>query len=288
MTIYDNNGILEIIPENEREIDFIETEQGENGKTFVPLKSVTGNYFHISEGNEKTGPAWNYNLSIELTCNHNCECYLKGVCYACSGCYCFIHNQMMYSENVAYLKNHSVAEILTTFQMAIDSNKNIRLFRFFTCGDIPNTRFVDIMAGVARNNPGMKFWAYTKKYAIVNKWIDENGRLPESLVILFSHWLNSDGSYYPMENPHNLPTSEFIPIGQEHLSETVTHICPCSDPNVIANCANCEHACYTLKTGQSMALLEHSTKATKTRDKALKTAKKELKKATKKATKKGA
>ena len=103
------------------------------------------------------------------------------------------------------------------------------------------------------------------------------GELPENLTIIFSHWLNSDGTYYPMDNRHNLPTSEFIPFGMEKLAEKVTHICPCSDPTVKATCATCDHACYSLKKGESMALLEHSTKATKARDKAIKEAKKALK-----------
>ena len=134
------------------------------------------------------------------------------------------------------------------------------------------------MVKIAIDNPGIKFWSYTKKYSIVNKWINANGDLPENLVIIFSHWMNCDGSYFPMNNPHNLPTSEFIPFGREELKETVTHICPCSDPSVVATCATCDHPCYKLCKGESMALLEHSTKATKQRDKDIKAAKASLKK----------
>ena len=74
-----------------------------------------------------------------------------------------------------------------------------------------------------------------------------------------------------------MPTSEFIPLGKEELKDTVTHICPCSDPSVNVTCATCDHPCYTLKQGESMALLEHSTKRTKKRDKEIRTAKKALK-----------
>ena len=280
MTIYNHNGKLEIISEKDRTIGYIETETGDNGKMFVPLNSVSCDYFHITEGNEKTGKAWNYNMSIELTCSHACECYKKGLCYACSGCYQFTRNQMVYTENVAYFFNHSIAEIVETFQFAIDCNPTIKLFRFFTCGDIPNSKFIKIMVKLAINNPDIEFWTYTKKYQLINTYIDEHGNLPDNLTVIFSHWLNSDGSYFPMNNPNNMPTSEFIPIGQEdHIN--VTHICPCSDPSVISTCATCEHPCYRLKHGQSMALLEHSTSATKQRDREIKAAKKALKTAKK-------
>jgi hypothetical protein len=86
-----------------------------------------------------------------------------------------------------------------------------------------------------------------------------------------------------MDNPYHLPTSEFIPLGREELVKWVTHVCPCSDPNVIAKCENCEHPCYELKHGESMALLEHSTTETRKRDSEIKMAHEELKKGMKTA-----
>ena len=250
--------------------------KGINGKNYVVKETVSDFFLHVSEGNSKTGPAVNFNFPIEYTCNHDCECYKAGLCYAENGCYLFASNQANYSENLNFYNNHTDDEFIQAMQLAIDKI-GYSLFRYFTCGDIPNSRFINIMVKLAENNPGIRFWSYTKKYEIVNKWIDENGQLPENLVIIFSHWMNKDGSFYPMNNRHNMPVSEFIPFGQEEKVKTVTHICPCSDPTVKANCATCDHACYTLKAGESMALLEHSTKETKERDKAIKAAKDQIK-----------
>lgn len=278
------NG-LEIITNDERKAFYNEKayslQAGENGLKYAVLSTVTDFILNVSEGNSKTGNAINFNLPVELTCNHCCECYKEKVCYAEGGCYTFPDNQAKYSENLAYFKNHTSDEFITALQLAIDII-DYKLFRFFTCGDIPNTRFFECMVTLAKNNPGIKFWSYTKKYDIVNKYIAEHGNsitaaLPENLVIIFSHWLNSDGTYFPMNNPYNLPVSEFIPFGQEEKAKTVTHICPCSDPTVKATCETCDHACYTLKPGESMALLEHSTSATKQRDKEIKAAKAKLK-----------
>ena len=203
---------------------------------------------------------------------------MEGLCYAEQGCYMFADNQAQYSENYNFYVNSKSSEFIAALQVVIDSNPSIKLFRYFTCGDIPDIRFVKCMVQLAKNNPDVKFWSYTKKYSIINHYLDDNEPLPENLVIIFSHWQNRDKTFFPMDNPHNLPTSEFIPVGQEERKAAVTHVCPCSDPSVNATCKTCDHPCYTLKPGESMALLEHSTKETKQRDKEIKAAKKALKK----------
>lgn len=245
---------------------------GQNGKKYVTQDSVDA-VFHCTDGNSKTGAhVGNYNLSIEYTCSHACECYKSGACYACGGCYQYGSNQAGYTENYKFYRENDVATIAGKITEYIKENK-LSLYRYFTCGDIPGGKFMDVMEKAAQDNPGVKFWAYTKKYSIVNKWMDaHNGELPDNLAIIFSHWLNDDGSYYPMDNPYGLPTSEYIPLGKEELTAAVTHICPCSDPNAKATCATCEHPCYNLKRGESMALLEHSTARTRERDKAIKAA----------------
>lgn len=285
MVIMKTETGLEIITEGQRknlEKGYV-IKKGNNGVNCVTLNSVSSVFCSISEGNDKTGKnVINFNLPVEFTCNHLCECYKNKVCYACSGCYLWGNNQSKYSENLNYFNSVSSDEFIATVQIAIDEFK-YNLFRFFTCGDIPNKRFLSCMVKIAENNPDIRFWSYTKKYSIVNGWIDENGSLPENLVIIFSHWLNDDGSFFPMDNKHNLPTSEFIPLGKEHLKDNVTHICPCSDPSVVKTCATCDHPCYTLKNGESMALLEHSTGRTATRDAEIRKSHETLKKAAKKA-----
>lgn len=279
MIIKNENGTMKVIDNGIRKAGYAEngyiSAKGENNGNYVILDSVTSNILNVSEGNSKTGNAINFNLPIEYTCNHCCECYKNKVCYAENGCYSFSDNQAKYSENLRFFNSNSDEKFIQALQLAIDEI-GYSLFRYFTCGDIPNSRFFRIMVKLAILNPEIKFWSYTKKYNIVNSWIDENGKLPENLTIVFSHWLNNDGTYFPMDNKYNLPVSEFIPFGKEHLKETVTHICPCSDPTKKATCETCDYPCYNLKSGESMALLEHSTKATKERDKAIKQAKERL------------
>ena len=252
---------------------------GKNGAKYVVADTVTNSWLHIVDGNSKVGESViNFNFPIEYTCKHDCECYKNKACYACHGCYTFSDNQAAYTENYNFYKSVPKPLFVAALQSAINKF-NLPLMRYFTIGDIPDAAFLDCMVIIAKHNPCMRFWSYTKKYSIVNNYIRKHGELPENLVIIFSHWLNDNGTYYPMENPYNLPTSDFIPFGKEQLAEKVTHICPCSDPTVKATCATCEKPCYKLAHGESMALLEHSTKRTKERDKALRLAHEKLEKA---------
>ena len=245
---------------------------GKNGLKYVAFHSVRKDHIHVSIKNSKTGNVIAFNLPVEYTCKHDCECYSKKNCYACGGCYMFLLNQASYSENLSYFLNHSTEEFIEEICYQIAKHPSRKLFRWFTCGDIVNVRFLQAMVEIARRNPQIRFWTYTKKYMIVNSYCATYGldSIPENLHIIFSHWMNDDGSYYPMPNPYSFPTSEFIPYGKEEMLNTVTHVCPCSNPTVHENCCNCSHPCYELKHGESMALVEHSTERTKTRDKAIK------------------
>lgn len=257
-----------------------------NGHKYVDVETVRNDTLNNSNGNSKTGDnVGNFNFPIKYTCVM-CECRIDGVCYALDGCYNFASNQATYSENLAFYRSVDSETFVSRMVDDILENK-WELFRYFTCGDIADLRFFKCMIEIANRLPNVKFWSYTKKYGIVNFYVSEHGleSIPKNLTIIFSHWRNKDGSYFPMPNPYNFPTSEFIPIGEEHLTETVTHICPCSDPDVVAQCKTCDHPCYELKHGESMALLEHSTKETKERDRAIKASHDKIKKESKKAKK---
>lgn len=252
--------------------------KSENGLNYISCFDVPENIHVTKQGNSKTGkPVGSYNFPVEQSCNHKCECYKDATCYACGGFYQMPDNMNSYAENLAFFLKNDNKTFCDTFCENLKKNGN-KKFRYFTIGDILNSRFFECMIENARRMPNVKFWSYTKKYSIVNNWCDKNGieNFPENLTIVFSHWLNKDGSYFPMKNPYNFPTSEFIPYGKEYLAETVTHICPCSNPDVLATCDTCDHPCYELKHGESMALLEHSTKQTKQRDKEVKAAHKKL------------
>lgn len=250
------------------------------GYKAVSTDSVINNRFNFSIGNSKLGKrVLNYGMDIMSTCAP-CECKTKGICYGTCGLFQMGSNLQRAAENFVFWKVQGNDETVKAIQFAIDSNPGIDKFRHFEIGDIPNLDYLkNVMVRLAIDNPGVHFWTYTKKYSVVNAFVDKYGleAIPSNLAIIFSHWMNQDGSYYPMDNKYDFPTSEFIPFGKEdELLPGITHVCPCSDPDVVAHCEDCEHPCFKLQHGQSMALLEHSTKATAKRDKAIKAAHKAI------------
>ena len=137
---------------------------GENGCKFVDLKSVVNFILHITYGgNTKTGVVMAFNFPIEFSCHHGCECYNKKKCYACGGHYAHASNQAGYMENLAYFLTHTSEEFIEYVVNDIRVNGTSRLFRWFTCGDILNERFLYCMCEVAKRLRHIKFWTYTKK-----------------------------------------------------------------------------------------------------------------------------
>lgn len=241
---------------------------------------------HLPAGNSKIGSkkAMAYGHVIPATCDNRCECFKDKICYGCHGFYIMYPvNQLFLADNMLFFKKYGYKATAVAIIKEI-KRTHCQYFRWFTVGDIPNIDFIKMMVLVGRECPEVEFWGYTKKYMLVNHYIDKymNGDAAEFLELtglIFSHWRNKDGSFFKMTNPYNMPLSEFIPYGMESEAENATHICPCSDPDVFKTCITCDHPCYKLKLGESMALLEHSTPRTAARDKAIHESHEKLKKA---------
>ena len=244
---------------------------------------------HIAGGNSKTGTnhVLCYGHTIEESCNHSCGCYADKMCYGMQGFYqMYTVNQLYLADNLYYFRVYGW-ETMADEIIAYLQKKHCKFFRWFTVGDIVNIDFLHMIVKVGKALPHIKFWGYTKKYMLVNhyieKYFDGNAKAFHNCTgLIFSHWRNNDGSFFEMLNPYKLPTSEFIPLGMEHESEKADHVCPCSNPDIYENCCNCSTPCYELKIGQSMALLEHSTARTSARDKAVKKAHEAIKNGAKK------
>lgn len=113
-----------------------EVKKGRNGKNYVPYsnEAVRSDLLHLStSGNSKTGPVAAFNLPVENSCSHYCECYYKAICYACSGFYMFASNQLSYAENLKYFLNHSSNAFVNEIVYQVMLSR-LNLFRWFTCG----------------------------------------------------------------------------------------------------------------------------------------------------------
>lgn len=125
------------------------------------------------------------------------------------------------------------------------AKRNLRWFRFHAGADILNAGYFNGMIRVAKDNPHCRVLAFTKMFSVVNRWIDNNGELPENLQIIFSEWKGQE-----MDNPYNLPTSRPVWKG-----EVVPSGIWCG-----GNCSECAEkngGCWSLKKGQRILFEAH-------------------------------
>ena len=122
----------------------------------------------------------------------------------------------------------------------------VRFFRFHVSGDIINKAYFHHMVDIANNNPHCEILCFTKRYSIVNDWIDNNGGIPSNLHILFSGWNNLTPN-----NPHRLPETNVFTCESDFNENW--KVCG-------GNCFNCACrgvGCWQAKTGDTIAFKMH-------------------------------
>ena len=138
----------------------------------------------------------------------------------------------------AYIKNSLlfIQDAKATEQKILNKIPYAGMFRWHVSGDILNTEYFEMMIRIAKKRPNVLFMAFTKKFEIVNDWMDENGTLPKNLNMIFSHWI---GETVP--NPNNLPLSvvRFKKSENEHLEGLDLIECPSNDKDWDGSCSTC-------------------------------------------------
>ena len=160
----------------------------------------------ISKGNRKIGYVPNVSLMPMLTCP-NCR-HCKSLCYDIKACLQYANVLRARAKNTALLLN-APSEYWAQINAYLDHTKKT-VFRFHVGGEIKDFRYFLDLIETVKSHPNIRFWTYTKSYAIVNQWIHENGNLPSNLSVMFSVWKEKDskGNIRTIEfpNPYNLPT----------------------------------------------------------------------------------
>lgn len=198
---------------------------------------------HISYNNSKLGKLIpSVNLPAVVTCRENAPC--RNGCYACKGRFCFRNVKTPIERNL---------EVWETDPYEFEEEvKNAAFghyfFRWHSSGDIVNEAYFEMMVRVAEALPLVSFLAFTKKFEIVNAWMDKHGDLPKNLSIVFSAW----GDWIP-DNPHNLPMAWVRFKKRETFIPENAETCPgyCGD------CVRTTACCWHLKKGQHVVFNEH-------------------------------
>lgn len=198
------------------------------------------NKISISPGNDKMGRIPSVSLPPVVTCPPGCPCAAK--CYAVKLCRIYSTVKKAYQNNLDIL-NNNWCEYWRQVRAAVAVT---RFFRFHVSGDIPNAAYFKEIVITAKQNPHTDILTFTKRYEIVNNYINVFGDLPANLHIIFSEW----GAQIP-PNPHNLPTAAVIFKHTEPRPEWL--ICG-------GNCSECACrgvGCWQIKNGQTIAFYEH-------------------------------
>ena len=195
----------------------------------------------ISKGNSKLGAIPSVSLPSIKTCR-SCAC--------CEKCYAQKLERLRPSVKNAY--EHNLGVLLsdpTTYWREVEASVMMsRFFRFHVSGDIPNTSYLENMVAVAGRNTHCEILCFTKRYEMVNEFIQKNGELPNNLHMIFSGWVGLD-----MANPFSLPEAH---VRYRDGSTTAREdAIECG-----GNCTECaltEGGCWNLQKGQQVIFNEH-------------------------------
>lgn len=195
----------------------------------------------VSKGNSKLGQIPSVSLPSIKTCR-NCACREK--------CYAQKLERLRPSVKNAY--EHNLGVLLsdpTTYWREVEASVMMsRFFRFHVSGDIPNAAYLENMVAVAGRNAHCEILCFTKRYEMVNEFIQKNGELPSNLHMIFSGWVGLD-----MANPFSLPEAH---VRYRDGSTTAREdAIECS-----GNCTECaltEGGCWNLQKGQQVVFNEH-------------------------------
>lgn len=217
----------------------------------------------ISKGNSKMGSIQSISLPSVVTCR-SCDCQKK--------CYARKLERLRPSVAKAYQRNLEVLQSdPETYWREVEASIMMsRFFRFHVSGDIPNADYFARMVDIAKRNPHCEILCFTKKYEIVNGYINEaymdsiagttihpqlynmwmvaEQVIPKNLHMVLSAWVSLD-----MVNPFSLPEAHV-----RYRDNTTT----ARDDAVECggNCAECAltgEGCWILKSGEQVIFNEH-------------------------------
>jgi len=196
----------------------------------------------ISKGNAKLGNIPSVSLPAGITCRSDCACQKK--------CYAKKLERLRKSVRDAYQHN---LDVLTnkpdTYWREVEASIMMsRFFRFHVSGDITDGVYFAHMVEIANRNPHCEILCFTKKYDIINDFLDFVGRLPKNLHVIFSVWKG-----LRCDNPYLLPEAHV------RYRDGTTTACD-KAKECGGNCAECaitDEGCWTLKEGEQVVFNEH-------------------------------
>lgn len=168
--------------------------------TWTPDMKIT-----ISSGDEKTGriPTVNLlsgSLPLFVLSQGRFLTNVAGTCIGCDGdcrdfCYAINnekrhHNSVMKSHitNTLVMRNDLNGYFEQIKEYCLKNKKKAKYFRYHSFGEIETYSYLLGMVEVAKACPDTIFYFYTKRFAFVERYLNEYGAFPTNLVCNLSEW----------------------------------------------------------------------------------------------------
>lgn len=203
-------------------------------------------FVSISQGNNKMGKVASVSLLPIITCPARCN----GTC----GDKCYAKKLAILRPTVAraYARNTAVARLAPEafFKVVSKAMASARYFRFHVSGDVPNRGYLDMVAYLSLIHPYCEVLMFTKRFELVNEFIDDGNTIPRNLHLLFSGWTNLRPTDEGL-NPNGLPETTVYASEADIRPEWTLCGGNCLD------CAIHDGGCWVAKPGETIAFKIH-------------------------------
>lgn len=200
----------------------------------------------ISTTNSKLGDLIpSVSLLPECSCRHDAPC--TRLCYGKKGRFTIPQNKLSQQLNYDIYINDSNFYFNDITSFLNNGLVSYKYFRWHTVGDIVDNQYLIGMISVANKCKSVKFLCFTKKFNLINDYIQSGNKLPNNLKIIFSAWDKS----FIINNPFNFPIA-YVKFKNSKLTPDIPALAiPCT-----GKCAECL-ACWSLKRGQAVYFEQH-------------------------------
>lgn len=198
----------------------------------------------ISTTNSKLGLIPSVNLPPITTCRPHCPCAKD--CYATKGRFRFQNVKNSLANNYKFYLCDPKTYFAEIKRAINNGMVSYAYFRWHASGDFVDKKYFEGVVSVAKELPLTSFLAFTKKFEIVNDYIQNGSIIPENLHIVFSAW----GDEFKIENPYSFPVAYVRFKGEENKMI----------PDTAAECSgDCTHClqCWNIKAGESVVFNKH-------------------------------
>jgi hypothetical protein len=138
--------------------------------TLVKPKRVTAKVVKtiiISPNNTKLGKIPSFSLPAISSCP-GATSWCSGKCYADKVSRIYKNAAKSYQTNFEAAKNNKDFVLLVNTELSKLSNKGIKTFRFHVSGDFFDVKYIHNWVSIAKTNPNMMFYGYTRSWSIPN------------------------------------------------------------------------------------------------------------------------